>query len=427
MKWLTSAVAALLLAACVTPQEQADSIDQIARDYVRMTLEIGTHEEGYVDAYYGPPELKQAAEAAPRPLPVLAQEAASLQARLQAIPTPADRLVQRRREFLDAQITAARTRMRMRQGERLSFVEEAQGLFGVTPQLQPLTDYDPVLARIERLLPGTGPLAERAESFQTAFVIPADRLDAVMRAAIAECRRRTLEHIPLPPEEAFTLEFVTGKSWSGYNYYQGNYRSLIQINTDLPVRLSRAVDLGCHEGYPGHHVYNALLERDLSRGRGWIEYMVYPLYSPQSLIAEGSANYGVDLAFTPEERLAFERDVLIPLAGLRPEDAARYLELQKASEELAGARFTISRDYLEGRITREQAVALTQRYQLVSQRRAEQSVSFTDQYRSYVINYGLGKDIVRDYVERAGSRRAKWEAMRRILSEPTLPRHLIAN
>jgi hypothetical protein len=120
---------------------------------------------------------------------------------------------------------------------------------------------------------------------------------------------------PAPAGEAFTLEFVTGKSWSGYNYYQGNYRSLIQINTDLPVRLSRAVDLGCHEGYPGHHAYNVLLERDLSRGRGWTEFSVYPLYSPQSLIAEGSANYGIDLAFTPEERLAFERDVLIPLAG----------------------------------------------------------------------------------------------------------------
>jgi hypothetical protein len=281
-----------------------------------------------------------------------------------------------------------------------------------------------VLARIERLLPGQGTLAERAEAFQAGFVIPADKLDAVMRAAIAECRRRTLQHIPLPAEEAFTLEFVTGKSWSGYNYYQGNYKSLIQINTDLPVRLSRAVDLGCHEGYPGHHAYNVLLERDLARGRGWTEYMVYPLYSPQSLIAEGSANYGIDLAFTPEERLAFERDVLIPIAGLPRQDAARYLELQKAGEDLAGARFTIARDYLEGRITRAEAVSLTERYQLVGQKRAEQSIAFTDQYRSYVINYGLGKDLVAAYIEAAGGPAQRWAAMRQILSQPTLPKHL---
>jgi hypothetical protein len=425
MKWFLGLVAALLLAGCMTVQERGDSLDAIARDYVGLTLEIGTHEEGYVDAYYGPAEWKQAAEANPRPLPALAQAASSLQARLRATPQPADPLVQRRRAFLDAQLTAARTRLRMIAGERLSFAEETQGLFGVTPEIRPLADYDAVIARIERLVPGTAPLPERVEAFQGRFVVAADRLDSVMRAAIAECRRRTVQHIPLPEGEAFTLEFVRDKSWSGYNWYQGNYRSLIQINTDLPVRLSRAVDLGCHEGYPGHHAYNILLEQNLARGRGWVEYMVYPLYSPQSFIAEGSANYGIDLAFTPEERLAFERSTLYPLAGLQPEDASRYLDLQLAMEELAGARFTIARDYLEGRIDRARAVELTQRYQLVGARRADQSVGFIDQYRSYVINYGLGKDMVRAHIEAAGpDREARWAAMRRILSQPTLPSDL---
>ena len=425
VKWLTSMLAALLLAGCATSAARPDTLDAVAEAYVRLSLEAGTHEEGYIDAYYGPPEWKQAAEESPRSVPQLIQAAAALQARVKAIAPSRDPLVRRRAEFLDAQLTAARTRLRMIAGEKLSFAEEARGLFAVTPDIRPLSEYDQVLARIDRLLPGQGSLAERAEAFQAGFVVPADRLDAVMRAAIAECRRRTLQHIPLPPGEAFTLEFVTGKSWSGYNYYQGNYRSLIQINTDLPVRLSRAVDLGCHEGYPGHHAYNVLLERDLSRGRGWVEYMVYPLYSPQSLIAEGSANYGIDLAFSPQERLAFERDVLIPVAGLQPQQAARYLELQRAVEALAGARFTIARDYLEGRITRAEAVALTERYQLVGRQRAEQSIAFTDQYRSYVINYGLGKDLVRDHVERAATPGARWAAMRRILSEPTLPRHLL--
>ncbi len=425
MKWLLNVVAALLLAGCMTPRDRTESLDSIARDYVGLSLEIGTHEDGYIDAYYGPAEWKQAAEANPRSVPALAAAAADLQARLRATPTPADPLVQRRRAFLDAQLTAARTRLRMIAGERLSFAEEAQGLFGVSPQILPLSHYDPVIDRIDRLVPGTGPLPERVEAFQSRFVIPPNRLEPVMLAAIGECRRRTLQHIPLPDGEAFTLEFVRDKSWSGYNWYQGNYRSLIQINTDLPVRLSRAVDLGCHEGYPGHHAYNALLERDLARGRGWVEYMVYPLFSPQSFIAEGSANYGIDLAFTPEERLAFERSTLYPLAGLQPADAPRYLDLQLAMEELAGARFTIARNYLEGRIDRARAVELTQRYQLVGAARADQSVGFIDQYRSYVINYGLGKDMVRAHVEAAGpDRSARWEAMRRILSQPTLPSDL---
>jgi hypothetical protein len=242
-----------------------------------------------------------------------------------------------------------------------------------------------------------------------------------MRAAIDECRRRTAAHIDLPEGESFVLEFVTGRSWSGYNWYQGNYRSLIQVNTDLPVRLGRAVGLGCHEGYPGHHAYNALLEQKLARGRGWVEFQVYPLYSPQSFIAEGSANYGVELAFPGDERLAFETRVLYPLAGLPTADAAAYVALQRAIEDLSGARFTIARDYLEGRIDRARAIELTERYQLVSRRRAEQSVAFTDQYRSYVINYGLGEDRVAEYVEGAGADpAARWAAMERLLSEPVI-------
>ena len=221
------------------------------------------------------------------------------------------------------------------------------------------------------------------------------------------------------------MEFVTGKSWSGYNWYKGDATSLIQINTDLPIRISRAVDLGCHEGYPGHHAYNMLLEQKLAKERGWVEYTVYPLYSPQSFIAEGSANYGIDLAFPGAERLAYETGALYPLAGIPTTDAARYLALLEAQKDLAGARFTIAREYLEGRITRDEAVALTQKYQLVGAPRAKQLIDFTEQYRSYVINYGLGLDMVRAYIEGAGTTpEARWAAMERILSEPTLPSDL---
>jgi hypothetical protein len=276
-------------------------------------------------------------------------------------------------------------------------------------------------------VPGKGPLADRVDSFQERFTIPKARLEPVMRAAIAECRRRTAEHIVLPANERFTLEFVTGKSWGGYNWYKGDSNSLIQVNTDLPVRIGRAVDLGCHEGYPGHHVYNMLLEQKLARGRGWVEYMIYPLYSPQSFLAEGSANYGIELAFPGDDQLAFETRTLYPIAGLAAAGAPQFLALQRAVQDLAGARFTIAADYLDGRISRPRAVELTRKYQLVSAARAEKSVSFIDQYRSYVINYGLGMDMVRAAVERAGpDPAARWARMEKLLSEPTLPRDLEA-
>lgn len=415
----------LILLAQPAAAAPRDSLDAVARDYVRLVLEIGERDEGYVDAYYGPPAWRAAAHANPRTLPALAAAAEALRRRLLAVPVPRSDAGGRRVAFLVSQLTAASFRLRQLQGERLSFSDEAIFVYGVGVTLRPLADYDPILARIERLVPGEGPLAARVDAYMDRFIIPPARLDAVMRAAIAECRRRTIAFIPLPRGEAFTLEFVTGRSWSGYNWYQGNYSSLIQVNTDLPVRMGRAIDLGCHEGYPGHHVYNVLLERNLARGRNWVEFMVYPLYSPQSFIAEGSANYGIELAFPGSERLAFETRILYPLAGLPTEGADTYLQLQEAVRELSGARFTIAAQLLEGVISEEQAVALTQRYSLVSRARAEQSIAFTRHYRAYVINYGLGRDMVAAAIERAGARpAARWAAMRRMLSEPTLPADL---
>ncbi|HYE28095.1 MAG TPA: hypothetical protein VEA61_07660 [Allosphingosinicella sp.] len=426
MKWLFL-LAPLLLAACVSADGGRESLNGIAADYVKLQLAIGEKEQGYVDAYYGPPEWQAEAKAKPQTLPALAVRAAVLTVRLRSL---ADARLQpierRRRDFLLAQLRAASTRLRMLQGAKLGFADEAEGQFGVRPELKPLAAYDAVLARIERLVPGAGPLADRVDAFQNRFNIPKDRLEPVFRAAIAECRRRTLAHIALPPGETFTLEFVTGKSWSGYNWYKGNSTSLIQVNTDLPIRLGRAVDLGCHEGYPGHHVYNVLLEEKLAKARGWVEFTLYPLYSPQSFIAEGSANYGVELAFPDEERLRFETAVLYPLAGLPTREAAAYFELREAMQDLAGARFTIARDYLEGRIDRARAVGLAQKYQLVSKARAEQSIAFTEQYRSYVINYGLGLDHVRAYLESFGEApERRWAAMESLLSGPTLPRDLV--
>jgi hypothetical protein len=168
-----------------------------------------------------------------------------------------------------------------------------------------------------------------------------------------------------------------------------------------------------------------LLERNLARGRGWIEYMVYPLYSPQSFIAEGSANYGVELAFPGAERLAFERRVLYPLAGLSTEGADVNNQLQDAIRDLGLARILIAADFLDGRIDREEAIRRLERYNLMSRSRAEQSLAFIRQYRAYVINYGLGRDMVAARMEWGlASPEQRWARMSRLLSEPVLPRDL---
>lgn len=405
----------------------AMSIADISDAYVRLTLEAGTHEAEYVDAYYGPPALQAAAKANPRSLAQLIAEArvltAAIDGTLPSIKVEPDR---RRAVALRGMLIAADTRLQMLQGRTFAFNDEAQGQFATVPDLKPLAHYDAILASLETLIPGNGPLAARVDTFNERYVIPKDRLQPVFDAAISECKRRTAQFINLPAGETFVMEFVTGKPWSGYNYYKGNYKSLIQINTDLPIRISRAVDLGCHEGYPGHHVLNLMVEEQMARKKGWKEYEVNPLYSPTSVLSEGSANYGIDLAFPAAERLAFERDILYPIAGLDPNSAEAFWKMQQMTEALSGARLTIAKMYLDGGVTRAQALELTQKYLLLSPARAEQSVKFTDHYRSYVINYGWGKDLVRAYIERGNpDTTERWRRMEKILSEPTVPADLV--
>src|SRR4029078_9675974 len=133
------------------------------------------------------------------------------------------------------------------------------------------------------------------------------------------------------------VEYVTDRSWSGYNWYQGGYRSLIQVNIDLPIFIDRAIDLACHEGYPGHHVYNALLEKHLVRDRGWVEFSVYALFSPQSLIAEGAGMCGREVPLRRDERIDFARRVIFPAAGLDGVRAEEYEDVLALADRLSYA------------------------------------------------------------------------------------------
>jgi hypothetical protein len=416
----------LLLGVPAFASPGSELLDKIAVDFVRLTLEAGEREPGYVDAYYGPEEYQRAAKLAPRPVSTLRKEADRLQMLLAKVPAKDLDADQRRRKlFLKGQLRAAQTRLAMIAGDKFSFEDEAEGLFSVRPVLKPLKSYDPILARIDKIVPGKGDLAARVDAFQNKYVIPTDRLEPVMKAGIAACKAKAEQHIKLPADERFDLEFVTKKPWSGYNWYKGKAHSLIQINTDLPIYISRALDLGCHEGYPGHHVLNALLEEKLTKENGWIEFSVYPLFSPQSLIAEGSANFGIELAFPGQAKTDFERDKLYPLAGLDPATAKAYGELQDAKAALASASNTVAAAYLGGKMTKEQAVQALMKYSLYSRGAAEKRVSFIETYRSYVINYNIGQDMVRAHVDRAGKTEdARWKAMERVISEPTTPADL---
>ncbi len=430
MQWILLIVMTIALgAAAVGEQVTTDPFRQISERYVRLVLAVGQHDADYVDAYYGVSEWRKQAEAEKIALTEIDTRAAVLETDIAKTALPAWKddaeLWRLRKQYLERQLAALRARVSMLQGKRPTFDQESRALYDAVAPRHTEGEFSAILAKIEAKLPGEGPLIERYESFKEGFIIPRDRLARVFEAAIRACRDRTSQYIELPQSESFTVEYVTGKSWSGYNWYQGNYRSLIQVNTDLPIYIERALDLACHEGYPGHHVYNALLEKHLVRDRGWIELTVYALFSPQSLIAEGTANYGIEVAFSKEERIAFERDALFPLANLAAARAKEYYEMMDLVDQLSYAGNEGARRYLNGEIDRKAAADWLERYAMMPRARAEQRVKFFDQYRSYVINYNLGKDLVKAYVERRTrgdeSPRRKWTEFAALLSSPRLP------
>ena len=410
-------------------------MDRMAEQYVKLVLALGEHDKDYVDAYYGPPEWKKEAEGSKLDLDTIGSRAKSLASEIARESTSRSaargnnakegEMVRLRAQYLEHQLSAVSARVRMLNGERLSFDDESRALYDAVAPTYPESHFQEILDRLGKRFPGNGPLVERYDSFRPAFVIPRERLDSVFQRAIQACRERTLQHVTLPSEEKFTVEYVTNTSWSGYNWYQGGYRSLIQVNTDLPIFIDRAIDLACHEGYPGHHVYNALLEKHLVKDRGWVEFSVYPLFSPQSLIAEGTANFGIEVAFPGKDRVEFARTVLFPASGLDPARAAEYYEVQAMVDQLSYAGNEAARRYINKQIDAAQAVSWLERYALMQHDRAVQRVRFFDQYRSYVINYNLGKDMVRRYIEsRGGTADApakRWVEFEELLSSPRLP------
>ncbi len=433
MKKIVAAAAALLAASCggdadktrqaengATPEPVAEisivGIDELAERYVKLALALAEHDPAYVDAYFGPLEWAAAAKSEQRDLQALSADANEI---LEALAVLSRDGVTERESALQRQIGAVKTRIRMAGGENLPFDEEAKLIYGVTPPQYSFAEFDAALSDIDALLPGEGDLASRTEAFRNSLEIPEEKRRAVFDAAIAECRRRTTAHYALPENERFVLSFVTDKPWSGYNWYQSRFESLIEINTDFPIIIDRAVDLGCHEGYPGHHVWNAIVERDLRLANVWIEFSVYPLFSPQALLGEGSANYGIELAFPGAEKTVFEKEVLFPLAGLDPSDADKLRALNDAQRKLSHAGNHVAREYLDGRIDRDAAIGLLMKYNLSSRERAEQRVRFFETYRSYVINYNLGRDLVAAYIQKEAARGVDpWKAFEGLLKNP---------
>jgi len=434
-KIILLSIIVLIALSCGEKKEQKSKSDlelkmnAIAEGYVKLVLEVGKYDQHFVDAYYGPKEWKPKDEnlpfdsAANSKLITLAD---SLLKELELLSEySATELETLRYRYLYKQLFSVKTKIIILNGSVLPFDLESRALYDVSPNDINEEDLQKVIDELDKILPGKGDVAERFIQLRKKFEIPKDRISAVLEAALKECKRRTSKFINLPAGENFKVEYVTNKPWGAYNWYKGNLFSVIQVAVDFPIYIQSAVGLAAHEGYPGHHVYNILLEQNLVKDRGWIEYTVYPLYSPQSLIAEGTAVIGEELLFPADERIKFEKEVLFPIANLDTKNADLYYEVLDLQKKLDGSGMLAAKNYLNGDWTKEETVAWLQKFELRTKDRAEKFLSFIETYRSYVVTYDMGAILIRDFMERNDGTQENlaksWEIFNRLVSTPQTP------
>ncbi len=377
---------------------------RVADEYVRLALAVGRHDDTYIDYYIGPAAWKrEAAGDAPRPIPELLELARELGRRARrASPSL-------RRSFLLGQITAVGGYLHRRAGGSLPLAEEVALVYDADVALSrvPLARIERTRRSLEAVVPGRGPLAARLAAFRKRFTVPQERMAAVIDATIPLLRARVARHLKLPRGERFRWEPVREKPWEAYSFYQGNFSSVIQMNVGMPRTVSRTLEVLCHEIYPGHHTFIALIEDRLVRGRGWREFAVCPFYSPFSLVNEGMAKCATDMILTPSEQVAMCREVIAPAAGLGRLDftaLAGYLNAVRHHDDLATEA---SRRYLEGTWTADEAAAFVAQYS-ADPRRAGGAIEFARRFGAYALTYVMGQRLIERTVGRGRDRARRY-------------------
>lgn len=407
-----------------------DGIDNIAESYVKLVLEVGLYDPDYVDAYYGPEEWRPAEGSKQKEFPheQLTEKVNRFIEQLEKVNqnefSPLEKL---RCAYLEKQLLSVKTKINLLSGKRMSFDEESKSLYDSVAPKYDEEYFGKISEEIDEALPGEGELTDRFAKFKNDFIVPKDKLELVFDAALSECRKRSRKYLELPDSENITVEYVTNKSWSADAKYQGNYSSKIRINTDVPIYIDWVLYLAVHEAYPGHHVNYILLEKHLVRDKKWVEYSLLPSQSPRVFIAEGLAEYAMDVIFPKNERLRFAKEVLFPMAGFDPDKAEKYYDiLNKYDEFRHRCVWTeVTRQYTSGEMDREKAIKWLIGYYLFTKEYADLYLSFFENIRSGVICYDVARNAIKNHIEDRGGTAdnpaKRWELYKKLSSTPQTP------
>jgi len=357
-----------------------------AERYLALGLRLGKHVDGLVDAYYGPPEIKERVDAEEK------LDAAQLAVDGDALLAELDD------SWLADQVQGCATYAHVLAGDEISYSDEVERCYGVRPTKSSEDVYAAVHAELDELLPGDGTLYERRIAWRERHLVPGDKVVAVLTDLLPVLRTRTAALLDLPAGEEITLEPVSDEPWWAFNYYRGNLASRVVLNTDVPTTGLDLLHLAGHEVYPGHHTEHAVKEQLLIVEHGRIEEGIQLVPTPQAVLSEGIAEAGIDVVL--DDAGKEEAYAILRRHGLELVDPTLSERITRASEPLRTVGVDAALMIHEEGVPVEEVEAFTERWSLVTPEQARHSVRFvTDPtWRAYVITYAAGRDLCRAYI-----------------------------
>jgi len=389
------------------------SVWKNAKSFVELALSIDKHFPGYVDAYFGPEDIREIVDAKGK---IQLEELSSTLDQIIDSTHQDAILTKERREYLSAELKAMHTTLRILKGEEIGIVEESQGLYGLIPIWTEESVFDEAHQNLEYLLPGSGSLAERMESFREKTIVPKESLKSIVRNIADDFRSRTMEAIALPEDETLEFSFVQDKPWRAYNWYLGNCSSRIDININLPWYAGGLPKIIAHETYPGHHTEHSVKEKELYREGGYLEHSIHPINTPKAVVSEGIAENALGIIATPEEIAQIMQSILDQV-GLKDVDGIQIYQINKARRPLK--KVDINQVLLlhgEG-ASDEEVINYGMRYSLINEQLSRKWLEFLKDplWRSYATIYTMGYELVQDFIS-IGEDKA--ERFIRLIREP---------
>jgi hypothetical protein len=423
-------IAAVSRVPAVGGERTVPAPDPVAADYLLLALRLDQHVPGLVDGYLGPAALKAQVDTGSLASPErLRADAVALRARL-ADEVPDDG----RRRWLAAQLVAVEAHARALAGDPLPYEAHVAACFDFAPTRTPEAVFEAAADALDLLLPGEGPLPGRIAAWDAAFTVPVERLQTVIDALLARFRERAERLFGLPDGEGLAVSLVRGQPWSGYNWYDGGLRSRVDLNLDLPIRVSDLLAVLPHETYPGHHLEHAWKEAFLVERERRLEHAVLLINAPECLLSEGLADLGRRFAVPAAE----EEDLLqetyrlagLPIAADRAaaRDAARrQVAISRALADVRGVAGNAALMLHADGVPRDEVLAYLRRYLLATPERAAKRLEFIEHplWRTYVFVYFEGERLLRRWLERVPEPEQA-ARFRRLLGEPFTPGAIVA-